>query len=93
MASGNGKLTGAVDANEFLARYDIPKKIYEKLPLLEGKVIGDADFRSSLAVDTARWARAREREEFSNYILEIRGRLYWGKPDTLAALKDKLDVV
>ena len=90
---GNGKLTGAVDASEFIAKFDVPKRITDSLPKLAGKVISDNDFRASLGIDNQRWARARDRDEFEEYQIEIRSKVYWGMPETLAVLRGKLDVV
>ena len=95
MAAGQKKveLTGAVDASEFIAKYDVPKQIAHHLEQLAGKLISDADFRQSLSVDAARWARAKEREQFIPYQIKVREKLYWGLPDTLDELRAKLDVV
>ena len=89
----SGELVGAINADEFIAKFDIPKQVRDHLPQLEGKIISDADFRQSLGIDSNRWARARDRDEFAQYQLKVRDRTYWGSVKALARLKEKLDVV
>lgn len=86
-------LSGAVDASRFIEAFDIPKKIREALPLLDGRVISDSDFRNSLKVDGTRWAKAREKDEFKEYQISIRSKKYWAHPDTIRELEDKIDVM
>jgi len=86
-------LKGAIDADIFIDQFDVPKKITNALPLLNGKIILDSNFRSSLGIDTISWARARELPEFEQYQKEVKGKLYWANPDIFQELQHKMDIL
>ncbi len=91
--AGNGALKGAMSADDFIDKYDVVKKIEEALPKLEGVVIRDADFRTSLGIDPISWARARELPQFDEHHQEVRGKLYWSTPKIFSQLQKKMDII
>jgi len=88
-----GILPNTISVQSIIDKYDIPKKIRENLPKLSGFLIADRDFRSGLKVDTTRWARARELDEFTKYKVSLHGIIHWGMPEDIEEVMKKLDVL
>jgi len=89
----SNSLHNTISVQSIIDKYDIPKKIREKLPELSGFLIADRDFRADLGVDTTRWARARELDEFAKYKITLHGVLHWGMPEDIEEVTKKLDVL
>jgi len=86
-------LRGCIDAATFIEEHDVPKQIRDALPLLEGRVISDSNFRASLGIAGQSWARARDLEEFEGYQKKVKGKLYWATPETFEELQRKMDIL
>ena len=94
MEQSNSKvLTGAIKADDFIAKYDVVQAVRDILPELNGLIILDMDLRNSLKVDSARWSRVRALEEFESYHMMVRGKVYWSTPETFDTLSRKMDIL
>jgi len=85
----------AISAEDFVRQLDVPHKIREALPKLEGTVILDLDLRRELGIasdDYDRWEKAAAMPEFAKYRMTIRNKIYWGHPETFVIVQKKLDV-
>lgn len=90
---GTVKLRGAIDASEFIAKHDVPQMIRDVLALLDGKVIGDQNFRESLGINSTLWSRAKLLDEFLPYQRKVNGKLYWSTPEIFEELQKKMDIL
>ena len=93
-ALSRGKLHKTLDVAILMKDFDYPGKIREGLALLqEGQVILEQDLRAQLGISTNFWRNAADKEEFDEYKLDVRGKTYWGLPDTLKELEEMMDSV
>lgn len=83
----------AINAEAFRKQFDIPAKIKEGIKLLDGVVISDNDFRTELGISIHVWRAVASRPEFSDYRLDVKGKVYWGQQATLKSVSKTMDIL